>query len=75
MRLNYISKNYILQSVFLSLIVLFSPLVLQNIVAQSFSSRQQQSDFDMFNSLRTTNRDSAYIFAERIASEKRQVAS
>ena len=69
MRLNYISKNYILQSVFLSLIVLFSPLVLQNIVAQSFSSRQQQSDFDMFNSLRTTNRDSAYIFAERIASD------
>ncbi|MBO7263414.1 MAG: hypothetical protein J6U93_02690 [Alistipes sp.] len=41
----------------------------QNVLAQPFSSRHQQHDFDMFSRLRTANRDSAYIYAERLISD------
>ena len=69
MHFTNISKNYISQTVFEIVIALFSLLAPQNLGAQSFSSRQQQQDFDMFTSLRTVNRDSAYLYAERIVSD------
>ena len=69
MRFNYVKKNYITQIGFTIVIVLFSVFTAQDIEAQQFSSRQQQQNFEMFSDLRTTNRDSAYIFAERIISD------
>lgn len=69
MRFNYVKKNYIAQIGFAIVIVLFSVFTAQDIEAQQFSSRQQQQNFEMFSDLRTTNRDSAYIFAERIISD------
>lgn len=74
MHFTNISKNYISQTVFEIVIALFSLLAPQNLGAQSFSSRQQQQDFDMFTSLRTVNRDSAYLYAERIVSDLDSVA-
>lgn len=38
-------------------------------LAQQFSSRQQRSDFEHFEQLRTSNRDSAYYYAHRIAAD------
>lgn len=66
---NCVKKNYIAQIGFTVVIVLFSVFTAQDIEAQQFSSRQQQQNFEMFSDLRTTNRDSAYIFAERIISD------
>ena len=37
--------------------------------AQHLSSRQQQSDFEQFERLRGINRDSAYIYAKRLAND------
>ncbi len=37
--------------------------------AQPFASRQQRSDFEHFELLRTTNRDSAHQYAERIIAD------
>lgn len=54
---------------FVVLIAIFCCCVVQNVLAQQFSSRQQQQNFEMFCDLRTTNRDSAYIYAERIISD------
>ena len=44
-------------------------LVAPRATAQQFSSRQQQRDLECFVQLRPTNRDSAYIYAARIASD------
>ena len=69
MDFNYSIKNYILKLCFAIAIVLFVVCAGQDVVAQQFSSRQQQQNFEMFSDLRTKNRDSAYIFAERIVSD------
>ena len=37
--------------------------------AQQFSSRQQRSDYEHFEQIRPTNRDSAYHYAERIVND------
>ena len=39
------------------------------VMAQQFSSRQQQSDLEHFEHLRPINRDSAYIYAEKIVAD------
>lgn len=69
MRFNYITKNYILTRAVTIVISLFCVCMAQNVLAQPFSSRHQQHDFDMFSRLRTANRDSAYIYAERLISD------
>lgn len=38
-------------------------------IAQQFASRQQRSDYERFELLRPTNRDSAYHYAERIVND------
>ena len=69
MHFNYIMKNYIAKLQIVAIIALFSLCAVQDIEAQRFSSRQQQQDFEMFSNLRTANRDSAHIYAERIISD------
>ena len=69
MQINRIIKNYIPHRVLVIVISLFYLSISQYVLAQPFSSRQQQYDFEMFSRLRTANRDSAYIFAQRIISD------
>ncbi len=42
---------------------------IDGVQAQPFASRQQRSDFEHFELLRTTNRDSAHQYAERIIAD------
>lgn len=69
MHFNHIAKNYITQIYISLLIALFVALSTQGISAQEFSSRQQQHNFEKFSNLRNADRDSAYIFAQRIISD------
>ena len=69
MYFNCATKNYILIFDIVALVALFSFGVVQDVEAQQFSSRKQQQDFEMFSNLRTANRDSAHIYAERFISD------
>ena len=68
MKFNQYNNTYIfIYSVIGALLAFICPI--QRVSAQVFSSRQQRSDFERFEQLRTTNRDSAYFYANRIASD------
>lgn len=68
MKFNQYNNTYIfIYSVIGALLASICPI--QRVSAQEFSSRQQRSDFERFEQLRTTNRDSAYFYANRIASD------
>ena len=56
-------------SIFCAILLIILSHSLYQLWAQPLSSRQQKSDFKQFERLRTTNRDSAYIYAERIAND------
>lgn len=68
MRFSHINNTYIFIGVLMGTI-LVSLHPYQSLLAQELSSRQQRSDFEHFEQLRTTNRDSAYYYANRIASD------
>ena len=68
----YFSKYYkkmVNFSIFCAILLIILSHSLYQLWAQPLSSRQQKSDFKQFERLRTTNRDSAYIYAERIAND------
>ena len=56
-------------SIFCAILLIILPHPFHKASAQTLSSRQQKSDFEQFERLRTTNRDSAYIYAERLAND------
>ncbi len=55
-------------SVVMVVLALLCPSV-HRVSAQQFASRQQRSDFERFELLRSTNRDSAHQYAERIVND------
>ena len=65
-RYNKKTASYNLFCAILFALLLTAPSLLS---AQPLSSRQQKSDFEQFERLRTSNRDSAYIYAERLAGD------
>lgn len=68
MKFIYINNTYRSFNTLLSIIIIaFNSLDIAE--AQGFSSKQQRSDFEHFEQLRFTNRDSAYYYANRIASD------
>lgn len=68
MKFIYINNTYRTFNTLLSIIIIaFNSLDIAE--AQGFSSKQQRSDFEHFEQLRFTNRDSAYYYANRIASD------
>ena len=69
MSFSRVGKNYIEKPPIVAIIVLFLLCVVQDVDAQQFSSRRLSQDFEAFNNLRTINRDSARIYAERIVSD------
>lgn len=64
----YNKKKHFCITIYAVLFTLFA-IAPNPVMAQQFSSRQQQSYLEHFEHLRPINRDSAYIYAEKIVSD------
>ena len=63
------NKKMALCSIICAILFALLPLVTPQVSAQQFSSRKQKSDFEQFEKFRTINRDSAYVYAERLVND------
>ena len=69
MRFSQYNKKSTLRNITLFVIVTLESIAAHPSQAQQFGSRQQRSDYERFELLRPTNRDSAYHYAERIVND------
>ena len=63
------NKKTALCSIICAILFALLPLVTPQVSAQQFSSRKQKSDFEQFEKLRAVDRDSAFIYAERLVND------
>ena len=69
MRFSQYNKKSTLRNITLFVIIALESIAAHPSQAQQFGSRQQRSDYERFELLRPTNRDSAYHYAERIVND------
>ena len=69
MHFSQYNKNRVFRIDILSVIFMLLSFDMSHSSAQQFGSRQQRSDFERFELLRSENRDSAFYYAERIAND------